>query len=183
MSKKSNISVAWEMALKAHRNQKWGNHPYTEHLLRVESLLEDYLNSHYDLNDPVRIAAILHDIVEDTDTTLEKIETWFGEEVEQLVWRLTDEAGANRKERKEATYPKIAENREAVLIKLCDRIVNIEYSLEVSSSKVDMYVKDYDNFRESLYNKSHDLDKVWAHLDQLISYCKGKTGVDFKAYY
>lgn len=45
-------------------------------------------------------AAILHDTVEDTDTTFEEIEDQFGQEVRSLVAEVTDDKSLPKTERK-----------------------------------------------------------------------------------
>jgi (p)ppGpp synthase/HD superfamily hydrolase len=46
-------------------------------------------------------AAILHDTVEDTDTTLEEIERLFGAKVRSIVDEVTDDKALGKQERKE----------------------------------------------------------------------------------
>jgi guanosine-3',5'-bis(diphosphate) 3'-pyrophosphohydrolase len=46
-------------------------------------------------------AAILHDTVEDTDTTLEEIERLFGAKVRSIVDEVTDDKTLGKQERKE----------------------------------------------------------------------------------
>jgi len=72
-------------------------------------------------------AAILHDTIEDTNTTEEEIRLRFGEEVLQVVLEVTDDKSLNKMERKQRqvmhapnlSYP-------ARIIKLADKIINCQ---------------------------------------------------------
>src|SRR5689334_382384 len=115
--------------------------PYTFHLKNVVKVLE-----RFDLTDPIWICcAWLHDVIEDTTGSYNDIKIRFGEEVAERVYRVTSELGRNREERNKKTYPKIAEDRNAVLLKLADRIANVEYGL-ASGGKTDMYAKEFPSF-------------------------------------
>lgn len=64
---------------------------------------------------------------------------------------------------KEKTLPKTASNRNAVILKLADRIANIEHG-----GKIDMYRKEYPEFRQALYNDHHIAKCLWNRLDELL---------------
>lgn len=122
--------------------------------------------------DPDMIGAgWLHDVVEDTQITVEEVRAEFGDGVANLVWAVTNEPGKNRKERAFATYPKIrAAGTRAVVLKLCDRLVNGEVSLRTRSPLFQMYTREYPVFRLALYHVDDGpqvLD-LWARLDTLF---------------
>ncbi len=72
------------------------------------------------------MAAILHDVVEDTDTTHEELVEIFGERVAGIVKEVTDDKSLSSREIKEAAVRAIAgKSREARLLKLSDLIANI----------------------------------------------------------
>ena len=72
--------------------------------------------------------------------------------------------GCNRKEKKEKTLPKTASNPSAIILKLGDRIANIEHV-----GKIDMYAKEYTEFKGALYlNTPSDGIKMWEYLDKLL---------------
>jgi len=121
------LKHARDFAILAHGDQKLSDgQPYSVHLDLVVNWLAHFKYFNVDDHQDVFIAAYLHDVVEDTKVTLDEIEARFGYRVRMLVWRLTDEPGANRKEKKLNTYPKIVGIAEA--IKLADRITNVTYS-------------------------------------------------------
>ena len=120
-------------------------------------------------DDPVLLAAAwLHDTVEDTDVTIADIKREFGDDVADLVWRLTDETGGNRKERHHRTHLKIRGRTEAVRIKLADRIANVEASIEQRSHLRGMYRHEYAQFREDLYQPGEH-EEMWRYLSKVIA--------------
>lgn len=146
-----------------HGDQKYGlGLPYTHHLAAVEAVARRFSN------DPCRMdileACWLHDVVEDTGTKPKEIEEMFGPEVARLVSAVTNEPGVNRKIRAALTYPKIRNaGAEAVFLKLCDRIANVE----AGGKLVGMYRGEHEDFRRALHTP-RQLDAVWAHLDSLL---------------
>ena len=71
-------------------------------------------------------AAILHDAVEDTDTTLQEIERLFGSEVRTLVAEVSDDKSLPKEERKRLQVvhaPGLSDS--AKLIKIADKIANV----------------------------------------------------------
>jgi len=72
-------------------------------------------------------AALLHDTVEDTDTTIEEIETVFGKNVASIVAAVTDEKGLEKAERKrlQIVHARHA-TKQAKLVKLADKLYNIQ---------------------------------------------------------
>ena len=95
--------------------------PYINHPLAVAEIL-----SRHGVTNPVVIqAALLHDTVEDTETSREELEREFGEEVAALVMEVTDDKSLPKAERKRLQIehaPRISDS--AKLIKLGDKICN-----------------------------------------------------------
>lgn len=124
----------------AHQGQMYGEDPYTAHLDHVDEILtnygfESYLNINDDYYSPIMIAGYLHDIIEDTKVTREDLEREFNSDVAELVWRVTDESGRNRKERKAKTMPKILGDPRSVIIKIADRLGNIENCIKYDNQQ------------------------------------------------
>jgi (p)ppGpp synthase/HD superfamily hydrolase len=92
---------ARSFAIASHAEQKYGDHPYSFHLDEVAALAAPF-------GEEAVVIAYLHDTVEDTGATIEEIEDRFGTAIAACVSLLTDEPGANRKERKAKTYAKLA---------------------------------------------------------------------------
>ncbi len=102
--------------------------PYINHPLEVLNLLTN-VGAVEDFD--TLIAAVLHDTIEDTETTKEEIETLFGANVRKMVHELTDDKSlpkATRKQLQIEHAPHISKG--AQQIKLCDKISNIGDVLE-----------------------------------------------------
>lgn len=97
----SNIDEAIEFAAQAHRQQhrKGTDIPYISHPFGVAMILQQA-----DCPEPVIIAGLLHDTLEDTETTEEEIRERFGEEVLELVRGASEpDKSASWEERKRHT--------------------------------------------------------------------------------
>jgi guanosine-3',5'-bis(diphosphate) 3'-pyrophosphohydrolase len=79
----------------------------------------------------VLLAAILHDTVEDTDTTFEEIESNFGRRVREIVEDVTDDKTLPKEERKRLQVVNAPhKSREAKLVKLADKLYNLRCLVE-----------------------------------------------------
>lgn len=117
------IGSAELFARRVHAGQIYEGHgDYAEtHLRAVVQVLADF---GYD-GHPWADAGWLHDVIEDTPTTREDLERFFGWEVALLVWACTKE-GTMKKERTFSIYNKIQFVPRAARVKLADRIANVE---------------------------------------------------------
>jgi guanosine-3',5'-bis(diphosphate) 3'-pyrophosphohydrolase len=170
-------------AIAAHGDQKYGDQPYVVHLRHVQKVLSEWGFA----NDPILVnAAWLHDVAEDTSTPLSEIEANFGTEVADIVQRVTDEPGSDRKERKLKTYPKIKGHRGATIVKLCDRIANVEASKAVAK-KFAMYRAEYPDFKDHLFVPGI-ADSLWTRLDDLLlkirksTWANGQPAIELNQY-
>ena len=117
---------ATDFAARKHRLQKrkdaeaspYINHPLAlARVLRLEAGVEDV---------DVIIAAILHDTVEDTETTLEELEREFGPCIAGIVAEVTDDPSLAKAERKRLQVEKAPRaSSRAKLVKLADKICNL----------------------------------------------------------
>ncbi len=122
------IERAYRFALEAHADQnRASGEPYVTHpIAAAQTLAELGL-------DPVAIqAALLHDIPEDTEYSLQDVEERFGSEVAQLVdgvTKLSKFSAHSHEERQAENIRKMflamAEDVRVVLIKLADRLHNM----------------------------------------------------------
>lgn len=164
-------------AIEAHKNQPYDDKPYYHHILYVEKVLKAFGFYEEDL----LVSGMLHDAVEDCDITLEEVTEKFGEVVSKIVWRVTDLSNEelirlnlkpNRKNRKLHTYPKTRECKRAIIVKLADRIANVEYGiLSKNIKKGLMYKNEQPEFKRALYFEHHGfrIQNMWAHLDGIIN--------------
>jgi (p)ppGpp synthase/HD superfamily hydrolase len=142
-------------AVEKHGGQRYGDRPYVVHLEAVRAVLADF---GYD--GTLAVAAWLHDTVEDTDATREEISARFGEEVAALVWAVTG-TGETRKERNAAAYAKMRAHPPAAVLKLADRIANVEAS-RTRPDKLAMYRSELDGFTRALEGLGDP--RMWARL-------------------
>jgi (p)ppGpp synthase/HD superfamily hydrolase len=163
---------AREVAIAAHGEQRYGDLPYEHHLEAVVDVLERFgAKIEVDGMAPLLVAGWLHDVLEDTPLMREDLKAQFGPEVAELVWRVTDEPGASREDRKPATYRKTKENELAIVLKLADRIANVEEGIAARSNKLGMYRREQGEFAGILREgPQHPMaEAMWKHLDQLLS--------------
>ena len=148
------------VSIQAHGLQTYdGVFPYKKHLDDVVDVLK-----RFGFSGKYIIAGYLHDIIEDTALSYNKVKKHFGLDVAEMVYCVTDELGRNRAEKKRKTLPKTASNPDAIIVKLADRIANIEHG-----GKIDMYAKEYTEFRDYLYGNTPDIaEDMWIHLEKLL---------------
>ena len=109
-----------------HRGQKRKDAqqtPYINHPIYVVNLMAG-VGGITDLE--LLQAGMLHDTVEDTDTSPEEIETRFGYAVRSLVREVTDDKKLEKQERKRIQIEKVPRlSPRAKIIKLADKIANL----------------------------------------------------------
>lgn len=162
-------TLARDYAFKAHQFKTYGGFPYSKHLEDVSQVLSRF---GYTEDTPtgylLQPCAFLHDVKEDLGKTTEELISLFGEKIAAIVECVSDEEGDNRKDRKSKTYSKTASNPNAIILKLADRIANVENSLSITKKRYfDMYKKEYHDFRQYLYYPGLS-DRMWYHLDGLL---------------
>lgn len=97
--------------------------PYINHPIGVANILAN----EGDVTDTeTLISAVLHDTVEDTDTTLEEIEEIFGAAIRNIVAEVTDDKSLEKAVRKQLQieHAKTASPK-AKLVKLADKLYNL----------------------------------------------------------
>jgi GTP diphosphokinase / guanosine-3',5'-bis(diphosphate) 3'-diphosphatase len=93
------------------------NHPLTLAAILAEAGIED---------SDVLIAALLHDTVEDTETTLDEVSTQFGARVAGIVGEVTDDKSLPKAERKRLQVEHAPhKSTGAKLVKIADKISNL----------------------------------------------------------
>jgi GTP pyrophosphokinase len=122
------LNRAYVYAMKAHGNQKRASgDPYFSHPLEVAAILTDLK-----LDDATITAALLHDVIEDTEVTREEIDEKFGKEIGDLVDGLTKikkldlvTKKAEQAENFRKLLVAISSDIRVLLIKLADRLHNM----------------------------------------------------------
>ena len=120
---------ARNLALEKHKNQKYGIYPYEVHLTNVVNVLLHFGISFKD--DVLIMSAWLHDILEDSNISKSLLSISFGEEVKKIVELVSNcnDTAKTKNENKRTTFERIAINQKAIVVKLADRIANVEFSL------------------------------------------------------
>lgn len=119
------LKAAYFAAMK-HRDQRRKDHaasPYINHPIAVALLLAEVGR----VDDPeVIAAALLHDTVEDTDTSPADLEAVFGARIRGIVEEVSDDKNLKRVERKRRQIERASQlSTGAALIKLGDKISNV----------------------------------------------------------
>lgn len=129
MTQSSNAAQMLEavmFAAERHRNQRRKDaeaSPYINHPIALAHLLAT-VGGVEDLN--VLRAAILHDTVEDTETTEAEIQERFGDEVAKMVMEVTDDTSLPKQRRKELQVENAPHKSQgAAMIKLADKTCNL----------------------------------------------------------
>ena len=120
------LITALAFAADKHKNQRRKDadaSPYINHPIALANLL---LNEAGVEDQRVLIAAILHDTIEDTDTTEQELVRHFGKDVADIVLEVTDDKALPKAERKRLQIEHAAHiSRRAKLVKLADKICNL----------------------------------------------------------
>ena len=115
-----------------HRDQRRkdvGASPYINHPIAVAHVLSAEAGVH---DEETLLAAVLHDTVEDTQTTFEELEREFGSAVSGLVAELTDDKSLPKDVRKEQQIEHASHaSAKAKRVKIADKICNVR---DVSSN-------------------------------------------------
>src|SRR5258705_12660565 len=120
------ILRAAAFAAHKHRNQRRKDadaSPYINHPIA----LADVLANEASVMDPIALAAaLLHDTIEDTDTTHAELGAEFGPAIASVVAEVTDDKSLSKPERKRLQVEHAAHiSTPAKLVKLADKICNL----------------------------------------------------------
>jgi len=118
--------AAVAFAAEKHRHQRRKDahaSPYINHPIALANVLVDEGGVH----DPVVLcAAVLHDTIEDTETTADELEQAFGSIITAVVLEVTDDKALEYKERKQHQIDHAPHaSPQAKLVKLADKICNL----------------------------------------------------------
>jgi len=119
------LTKALAFAAEAHRNHRRkgaSQEPYINHLIEVLDLVASVDSDDMD----VLIAALLHDVLEDTPVDYDALIAAFGERVARIVQENSDDMTLPKPERRLARLASISKkSREARLVKFADIISNL----------------------------------------------------------
>ncbi|MEL6637492.1 MAG: RelA/SpoT family protein [Bacteroidota bacterium] len=124
---RANIRKAYDLAVEAHSKQRRkSGEPYILHPIEVARICAIEIG----LGPTAIISALLHDVVEDTEVTLEEVRETFGDRITLIVDGLTKLDGLYNVESPQAENFKkvlrtLVEDVRVVLIKMADRVHNM----------------------------------------------------------
>lgn len=132
------VRRAYDFGIKAHlRQRRHSGEPYFVHCMGVVGILIDL-----EMDTSSIVAGLLHDVVEDTDITLEELKEEFGKTVEILVDGVTKIGGIKFKSheaRQAETFRKMllsmAKDIRVIIIKFADRLHNMRTLKHVPEKK------------------------------------------------
>lgn len=111
-----------------HKGQKYGQHPFTIHPMEVFSIIELL----FPADTQLQCAALLHDVIENANTTYEELRKEFGAEVANLVDEVTKTAYN--------TFPNL-ETQRGVCLKFADRLSNLSHMEKWSKREQKLYIE------------------------------------------
>ncbi|MBK7441361.1 MAG: bifunctional (p)ppGpp synthetase/guanosine-3',5'-bis(diphosphate) 3'-pyrophosphohydrolase [Bacteroidetes bacterium] len=127
-AERKQIRLAFEMAVDAHKNmRRKSGEPYIIHPLRVAQIVVNEMG----LGATAAICALLHDVVEDTELTLDDIKREFGIKVSRIIDGLTKVSGvfdltsSIQAENFKKLLLTLADDVRVILIKIADRLHNM----------------------------------------------------------
>ena len=182
------VEKAFEFANEAHKNvRRRSGEPYILHPLAVAQIVVDNIGLGYKSIS----AALLHDVVEDTDYTVDILRQLFGDKIASLVDGLTkiknvlDKEGGkdsdyNARSLQAENFKRILltlnDDPIVVLIKLADRLHNcrtIEYMPEHKRDKIlseTMFIFIPLAHRLGLYSVKGELENIWLRYKEPEAY-------------
>lgn len=127
-SERRQIRLAFEMAVDAHKDmRRKSGEPYIIHPLKVSQIVVNEM----ELGATAAICALLHDVVEDTELTLDDIKREFGIKVARIIDGLTKVSGvfdltsSIQAENFKKLLLTLADDVRVILIKIADRLHNM----------------------------------------------------------
>lgn len=167
------VIKARDYAVKKHNSQRYGSYPYEVHLTNVVSILLHF-GAQLQKNTDLFSAAWLHDVIEDTDADKAWITSNCGEDVREIVELVSNikNPSKTKLENKEITFENIATNQNAIIVKLADRIANVEFSLLHGNIEMIKKYKDEQSLIRDLI--SHKIEttigkRLFLHLEEIIN--------------
>jgi GTP diphosphokinase / guanosine-3',5'-bis(diphosphate) 3'-diphosphatase len=158
------LMKALSFAANKHRNQfRKGSVPipYINHPIAVADLIVRTGKIH---DEATLAAALLHDTVEDTDTTLDDLEAEFGSEISKLVAELTDDKKLPKEERKRLQIehaPSLSPR--ARIVKLADKTCNLRDVVQDPPAGWPLKRKqEYFDWAKSVVDTNPDLEIAFA---------------------
>ncbi len=189
----SQIRSAYELAREGHKNQKrHSGEPYIIHPLHVAIILAEM-----EMDKESIISGLLHDVVEDTDVTLDEIREKFGDDVATIVDGVTKLTRLNlgdmdklqiQAENLRKMFLSMSKDIRIIIVKLADRLHNmrtleyqrVEKQREKAAETLDIYAPLAD--RLGIFRVKMELDNLSLAYLEPEKYLKLVREIDEKAH-
>lgn len=172
---KINLEPLLLLGAALHGDQRYGDEPYQYHLRKVMELAVFYKHT-----DTTTLGACaLHDVLEDTKYTAEDLRMFVKSEIIDVVEKVTDSPGKNRRERKAGMYQKIKGCNTAKAVKVFDRMANVQECIDTFNfSLLGMYLKENDEFSANIFdacngyvfNLKEDFDSLMFRASEMLNF-------------
>lgn len=145
--------------------------PYINHLIKVTNCLANRIGER---DEALLLAAVLHDIIEDTDVTAEELGRRFGVEVAEIVQELTDDMSLPYGERKRKQVEGAHKlSPKARKIRLADKASNLRdifsYPLDWTAEQKAAYLENSVQVAERIKGDNPQLD---AWFDETVAWAR-----------
>lgn len=186
---KKGIRAAFDLALDAHKDmRRKSGEPYIYHPIAVARIAAQEIG----LGTTSIICALIHDVVEDSNYTVDDIKRKFGEKVSKIVDGLTkikevfDHTDSMQAENFRKMLLTLSDDVRVILVKLCDRLHNMR-TLESMSRKNQLKIASETLFlyaplahRLGLYNVKSELEDLSIKYTQREAYKDISTKLNAK---
>ncbi|GAB3521431.1 MULTISPECIES: HD domain-containing protein [Photobacterium] len=157
------------LARAKHKDQMYGAVPYYVHLDAVSRLASPF-------GTDAMIVAQLHDVIEDTPTSIDELAADFGYLVADAVGYMSDGKLEDRAARKADINFRLGAldvdeeaARIALIVKACDRLANVRASSKSTEKYFHLYQQEHPDFKQAVYRKGL-CEAIWWELDNLLKY-------------
>ena len=175
---KKNLKRAFDLGLEAHAKQRRkSGEPYFFHPIEVARICVVEIG----LGPTAAVCALLHDVVEDTDVTMEDIKNEFGDKIGHIVDGLTKLDGlynvpSEQAENFKKVLSTLVEDVRVVLIKIADRLHNMRTIAPMPKHKQLSIAAETDYIyaplahRLGLYNIKSELQDIILRIQEPETY-------------
>ncbi len=145
------VEKALEFASIKHEGQldDQGRPYFFAHIIQVYSLLNDVTD-----DEEILCAGILHDTIEDTDTSYDELVREFNKEIADLVLELTFQG-----DEKTGRYFPLLHSHKAIVVKFADRLSNLVRMVDWPGDWQEGYLKNSVFWPTAPRNTNYEMDK------------------------
>ncbi|OPZ76611.1 MAG: GTP pyrophosphokinase rsh [Alphaproteobacteria bacterium ADurb.Bin438] len=162
---------AINFAIKNHKEQKYadGMLPYFYHLRQVDKVI-DYFYNELPINYyfKLKISAILHDTIEDTEVKKSDIVSCFGEEIAEIVDKVSKNNLSDRALTDKIYFEQMKSNPYTIMVKIADKCANFKQTKKnMAKWHVKRVYETYEPFVKATYDKV-ELQNMKLYLANIV---------------